>query len=72
MVATGLDRTNLVIVADPTIQTHVIEVVAEGTFGKFTFEEDVAVSEHRKTGKIVAMAVAKTVRQLVSPLVIGH
>jgi aspartate dehydrogenase len=68
----GLDRTKLIIVADPTIQTHVIEVVAEGNFGKFAFEEDVAVSEHRKTGKIVAMAVAKTVRQLVSPLVIGH
>lgn len=72
MAATGLDHTNLIIVADPTIATHVIEVVAEGTFGKFSFEEDVAVSEHRKTGKIVAMVVAKTVRQLVSPLVIGH
>lgn len=72
MLTPGLDRTKLIIVADPTIQTHVIEVVAEGNFGKFTFEEDVAVSEHRKTGKIVAMAVAKTVRQLVSPLVIGH
>ena len=68
----GLDRTALVIVADPTIQTHVIEVIASGEFGSFKFEEDVAVSEHRKTGKIVAMAVAKTVRQLVSPVVIGH
>lgn len=58
-------------VADPTIDTHVCEVYAEGAFGKFSFKEDVEISEHRKTGKIVAMAVAKTVKQLVSPLVVG-
>ena len=58
-------------VADPTIDTHVCEVYAEGAFGKFSFKEDVEISEHRKTGKIVAMAVAKTVKQLVDPLVVG-
>ena len=51
---------------------HVCEVSAWGEFGSFTFTEDVAISEHRKTGKIVAMAVAKTVKHLVSPVVIGH
>ena len=68
----GLDETELVIYADPTIDTHVIEVEASGAFGKFSFVEDVAISEHRKTGRIVAMAVVKTLRQLVSPLVVGH
>jgi aspartate dehydrogenase len=68
----GLDRTRLTIVADPTIDTHVIEVRARGAFGSFSFVEDVAVAEeNRKTGKIVAMAVAKTIRQLVSPIRIG-
>jgi aspartate dehydrogenase len=68
----GLDRTRLTIVADPTIDTHVIEVRARGAFGSFSFVEDVAVAEEdRKTGKIVAMAVAKTIRQLVSPIRIG-
>jgi aspartate dehydrogenase len=68
----GLDRTRVVIVADPTITTHVVEVEAIGTFGRFTFMEDVAVSaENRKTGRIVAMALVKTVRQLASTLVVG-
>ena len=68
----GLDRTHLTIYADPTIDTHVIEVSARGAFGSFRFVEDVAVAEeNRKTGKIVAMAVAKTIRQLVSPVRIG-
>jgi aspartate dehydrogenase len=68
----GLDRTELVIVADPTIDTHVIEVEAWGAFGRFRFVEDVAVSPaNRKTGRIVAMAVAKTVRQLAGAVQIG-
>jgi aspartate dehydrogenase len=68
----GLDRTHLVIVADPTITTHIVEVEAEGAFGKFRFVEDVAISESNpKTGKLVAMAVVKTIRNLASPVVIG-
>lgn len=68
----GLDRTRLTIIADPTIDTHVVEVRARGAFGSFSFIEDVAVAdENRKTGRIVAMAVAKTVRQLISPVRIG-
>lgn len=68
----GLDRTRLVIVADPTIETHIITVEARGAFGSFTFTEDVAVAEeNRKTGKIVAMAVTKTVKQLASAVRIG-
>jgi aspartate dehydrogenase len=68
----GLERTHLVIVADPTITTHVVEVEAEGAFGKFRFIEDVAISESNpKTGKLVAMAVVKTIRNLASPVVIG-
>ena len=68
----GLDRTRVVIVADPTISTHIVELEAAGAFGHFTFKEDVAVSEeNRKTGKLVAMAMVKSVRQLASTLVVA-
>ena len=68
----GLDRTRVVIVADPTITTHIVELEAEGAFGRFSFREDVAVSkENRKTGKLVAMAMVKSVRQLASTLVVA-
>lgn len=68
----GLDRTELRIVADPTIETHVVELEAEGAFGRFRFMEDVLPSEeNRKTGRIVGMALVKTVRQLSSPVVCG-
>ena len=68
----GLDKTELRIVADPTIQTHIIEVEAAGEFGRFSFMEDVLPSqENPKTGKIVAMALIKTIRQLASEWVVG-
>lgn len=68
----GLDRTRVVIVADPTTRMHVVELEAIGPFGRFTFREDVAVSdENRKTGKLVAMAIVKSVRQLASTLVVA-
>jgi aspartate dehydrogenase len=68
----GPERTELVIVADPTITTHVVTIEAEGAFGRLRFEEDVLPSiANQKTGRIVAMALVKTVRQLTSPIVIG-
>jgi predicted dinucleotide-utilizing enzyme len=55
-----------------TIQSHVIEIVAEGAFGSFRFCEDVLPSaDNPKTGRLVAMAVIKTIRQLAAPVVIG-
>lgn len=68
----GLDRTQLTIVADPTIQSHVIEIFAQGAFGSFRFVEDVLPSaDNPKTGRLVAMAVIKAIRQLAAPVVIG-
>ena len=68
----GLDRTRLLIVADPTIQDHVVEIEAAGAFGRFSFREDVRPTrDNPKTGELVAMALIKTVRQLPSPVVIG-
>lgn len=68
----GLDRTRLCIIADPSITTHVVEIEAEGAFGRFHFTEDVVpTADNPKTGRLVAMAVIKTVRQLAAPVVIG-
>jgi aspartate dehydrogenase len=68
----GLDRTRLVIVADPTITEHVVEIEAEGAFGRFRFEEAIRPTDaNPKTGVLVAMAVIKSLRQLASPLVVG-
>ena len=68
----GLDATEVHIVADPGIRTHVVELEAVGTFGRFHFVEDVLPSEENpKTGRIVAMALIKTVRQMSAPVVFG-
>ncbi|MCX8102398.1 MAG: aspartate dehydrogenase [Geminicoccaceae bacterium] len=68
----GLDATELVIVADPTIREHRVEIEAEGAFGRFRFEEAIRPSaENPKTGVLVAMAVVKSLRRLAAPLVVG-
>jgi aspartate dehydrogenase len=68
----GLDRTRLRIVADPADIPHIVEIQARGTFGHFSFREEIIPSaENQKTGRLVAMAVVKALRQLTSPLVIG-
>jgi aspartate dehydrogenase len=68
----GFDRTRLVIVVDPVLRRHVVEIAAEGAFGRFSFSEEVEPSaDNPKTGTLVAMAVIKTIRQLAAPLVVG-
>ncbi len=68
----GLDRTELKIIADPTSRRHVVEIEATGAFGRFFFSEEVEpTTANPKTGKLVAMALIKTLRQLASPVVIG-
>jgi len=68
----GLDRTRLVIVVDPALRRHVVEIAAEGAFGRFAFTEEIEPSaENPKTGTLVAMAVIKTLRQLTAPVVVG-
>lgn len=68
----GLERTRLVIVADPTISNHVIDLEATGAAGRMTFREDMLPSpDNPKTGVIVAMALAKTIRQRAGRFVVG-
>jgi len=68
----GLDKTRLVIIADPTIQNHLIELEAFGAAGRLAFTEDMRPHpDNPKTGVIVAMALAKTIRQRASSFVVG-
>ena len=49
-----------------------IEIFAQGAFGSFRFCEDVLpTAENPKTGRLVAMAVIKTIRELAAPVAIG-
>jgi aspartate dehydrogenase len=68
----GLDRTRLRILADPADIPHVVEIQARGQFGAFSFREEIVPSaENQKTGRLVAMAIVKALRQLTATLVIG-
>ena len=68
----GFDRTTLRVVADPTIDRnqHVVEM--EGAFGSARFEiRNIPSDENPKTGRLVAMSVLHTLRQIRAPLVLG-
>lgn len=68
----GLEKTRLVIIADPTITNHVIDLEAIGAAGRLTFREDMVPSpDNPKTGVIVAMALAKSIRQRASRMTVG-
>jgi|TARA_B100001093_G_scaffold520032_1_gene612178 aspartate dehydrogenase len=68
----GLDQTKLKIISDSSIKTHIISVKAKGDFGEFTFEENVIpYEENQKTGKIVSLAIIKSIDNLNSNFVIG-
>ncbi len=68
----GFDRTRLRILADPAAVPHIVEIQARGQFGSFSFREEIVPSaENQKTGRLVAMAVVKALRQWTATLVIG-
>ncbi|MEJ5232502.1 MAG: aspartate dehydrogenase [Geminicoccaceae bacterium] len=68
----GLDATELVILADPTIREHVVEIEARGAFGSFAFREAIRpTAANPKTGVLVAMAVTASLRRLASPVLVG-
>jgi aspartate dehydrogenase len=68
----GLDRTQVRVIADPSVDRNRHEVVAEGAFGKLRFEiENVPTRENPRTGRLVAMSVVHALRRGRSALVIG-
>jgi aspartate dehydrogenase len=67
----GLDRTEMCIVADPSVERNVHEVVAEGDFGRLRFEIQNIPTEKPATGRIVAMSVFKELMARREPFSIG-
>ncbi|HEV8634217.1 MAG TPA: aspartate dehydrogenase [Chloroflexota bacterium] len=67
----GLDRTRVTVYADPEVERNTHHVTARGYFGDYEFTLRNVPSENPKTGRIVALSVVKTLRNLTRPLVVG-
>jgi aspartate dehydrogenase len=68
----GLDRTEVRVIADPTLDRNRHEVVAEGDFGRLRFEiENVPTADNPRTGRLVAMSVVQALRRRQAGLIIG-
>jgi aspartate dehydrogenase len=67
-----LDRTEVRVVADPSVERNRHEVVAEGDFGRLRFEiENVPSPNNPRTGRLVAMSVVHALRRRQARLQIG-
>ncbi|QJQ97066.1 aspartate dehydrogenase [Halomonas sp. PA5] len=68
----GFESTDVRVLIDPSIDKNVHEVSAKGRFGEVRIEvRNTPSPSNPKTGHIVAMSVAKTLKDLSSPLVIS-
>jgi aspartate dehydrogenase len=68
----GLDRTEVCVIADPSVDRNRHEVVAQGNFGELRFEiHNVPTEANPRTGRLVAMSVVHTLRQRQARLVVG-
>lgn len=67
----GLERTRLRVFADPTVVRNTHEVEVRGYFGQLRLVMENIPSENPKTGRIVALSVAKALRNLSAPVVVG-
>jgi len=68
----GLDRTEVVMLADPTVTRNMHSITAEGAFGSLRFEiENVPSPTNPRTGILVAMSVLHTLRNRRDALIVG-
>jgi aspartate dehydrogenase len=68
----GLDRTEVCVVADPSVDRNQHEVIAVGTFGELRFEiRNIPSDDNPRTGRLVAMSVLHALRQRRAALVVG-
>ena len=67
----GLARTRLRVFADPTVVRNTHQVEVRGYFGQLRVEIQNIPTDNPKTGRIVALSVAKALRNLSAPIVIG-
>jgi aspartate dehydrogenase len=68
----GLDRTEVCVIADPSIERNQHEVVVHGTFGELRFEiGNIPTDDNPRTGRLVAMSVVHALRRRRATLVVG-
>ncbi len=68
----GLDRTRLRIVADPSVERNVHEIVVKGEFGEFSIKaENVPSRENPKTSLLAILSAMATLKKMADPLQIG-
>ncbi|MCS0789305.1 aspartate dehydrogenase [Cytobacillus firmus] len=68
----GFEDTKVKVYADPTIQSNTHTIKAKGYFGEVEISvSNVPYEENPKSSPIVAMSVAKVLKNLTSPFVIG-
>jgi aspartate dehydrogenase len=68
----GLDRTEVCVLADPTIERNMHTVVAEGAFGRLQFDiQGIPTDENPRTGRLVAMSVMRTLLLRRAPIIVG-
>jgi aspartate dehydrogenase len=67
----GMDRTTVKVYVDPTITQNSHEITAAGRFGEISLKILNTPSHNPKTGWIVAMSIAKALKNLSTPLMIG-
>jgi aspartate dehydrogenase len=68
----GLDRTEVCVIADPSVDRNSHEVVAEGDFGNLRFEiHNIPTEANPKTGRLVAMSIVQALRKRHAPMVVG-
>lgn len=66
----GLDRTRIVLVADPDISRNVHEVSASGAFGRLELKlENEALKSNPKSSEMTALSLVRLIENSISPLV---
>ena len=67
----GPDRTTVRIVADPALARNTHDITVEGEFGLLQVHIENIPSENPKTGRLTALSILRSVRDVVDPVRIG-
>lgn len=71
LAAMDMDRVNVEVVADPSINRNVHEIRARGKFGEFSLRIENVPSQNPRTSMITIYSVIAMLRKLTSNLVVG-
>lgn len=67
----GPEKTQMRIVADPSLERNMHRFEVEGEAGRFEIEIENIPTENPKTGKLTAMSILATLKAIIAPLSVG-